>query len=336
MKLRYILGSLVALLTILALAAVACGGDDDDGGDSASVIRTQKGLTVANIDQFSGVSGESNDGADSTIANPGEPAPAVGGGASVANDQAIGDIGGTKLGFGGSSLQQSAGSAGLTVQGYGTATIDADSAKVEFYFGSYNDGKPVPIDEPLPPDAGGGSSSSGSDDGIEVGQAGPITEEDLQPVIDALEAAGADDVEFVEQPYYDPYYASATLRATVSDLDALDGIVSAGTDAASGLDGISLQSSNVIYTVSDCSALQQAALKTAIEDAGDNADVFAAALGVTAGDMIGASNLSWYPNDGTGCDSYWGYYPVYADAAFVGGPAEVYAYAQVAITYAMQ
>lgn len=336
MKMRYVLGTLAALVTLLALTAVACGDDDSDDGGATSEIRTEKGLTVANIERFSGASVESGDGDDASSGGQGT-APAADR-ASIGTDQVIPDIG--RAGFSSSSFVQTAGGAGITVQGFGTAATDADSARIEFYFGRYTEDG-VPIAEP---DARSGSAgSSGGDDvadpaqedGVEVT---PITEADLQPVIDALVAAGVsrDDIEFVEQGYYDPYWASATLRVMVGNLDSLEGIVNAGTDAGNSLGNISLQSSNVIYTVSDCSVLQQSALATAIEDAGDNVQTFATALGVTAGDMIGASNLSWYPTDGTGCDSYWGYYPVYENAAFVGGPSEVSAYAQVAITYAMQ
>lgn len=335
MKVRYILGTLAALMTLLALAAVACGNNDDSDGGSTSRITTEKGLTVANMDQFRGAGAEAND-ADDNSARP-AGAPAFDGGGTVA-DEATSDIG--RTGFSGSSFVQTAGGAGITVQGFGTATTDADSARIEFYFGRYaEDG--VPIAEP---DARSGSTGSsdggdidepGQDGGVEVT---PITEANLQAVIDALVAAGVsrDGIQFVEQGYYDPYWASGTLRVTVGNLDSLEGIVSAGTNAGNALTDITLQSSNVIYTVSDCSALQQAALETAIDDAGDNVQTFATALGVTAGEMIGASNLSWYPTDGTACDSYWGYYPVYEDASFVGGPSEVSAYAQVAITYAMQ
>lgn len=332
MKIRYVLGSVAALVAVLALTAAACGGDDDDDGGSVSAIRTQKGLTVANIDQFGAGSAESADGDDAGLG----AAPVVNGGGGVGADAAISEIGKGGSGFGGPSFLQTAGGAGITVQGFGTATADADSARIEFYFGRYNDGE-IRFDEPLPPEVEVDSpGSSSGDDAVELQEVSPITEADLQPVIDALVAAGVsrDDIEFVEQGYYDPYWASATLRVAVNDLGALEGIVNAGTDAANGLEGISLQGSNVIYTVSDCAALQQAALGTAIEDAGDNVQTFAAALGVTAGDMIGASNLSWYPTDGTGCDSYWGY-PV-LEAGFADGPAEVSAYAQVAITYAMQ
>jgi uncharacterized protein YggE len=334
MKVSYILGTLV-LMTALALAVVACGDDDDDDGGSASEIRTEKGLTVANMDQFRGTGSEAGDTDDSGTRPGGASASDS---AAIGRDEVISGIG--RAGFSGSSFMQTASGAGVTVQGFGTATMDADSARIEFYFGRYTEDG-VPIAEP---DARSGSAgSSGGDDvvdqpqedGVEVT---PINEADLQPVIDALVAAGvsSDDIEFVEQGYYDPYWASATLRVNVGNLDALEGLVNAGSDAGNALTNITLQSSNVIYRVGDCSALQQAALETAIEDAGDNVQTFASALGVTAGEMIGASNLSWYPNDGTGCDSYWGYYPVYEDAAFIGGPTEVSASAQVAITYAMQ
>jgi uncharacterized protein YggE len=335
MKVRYILATLAALMTLLALAAVACGDDDDDDGGSTSGIRTEKGLTVANMDQFRGDGAGAGDGDDSAAWPGGAPEFD---GAGVGGDEVISNIG--RAGFSGPSFVQTAGGAGITVQGFGTATTEADSARIEFYFGRYaEDGVPIPEPDLRP----GSSGSSGADDVVDPAQedgveAIPITEADLQPVIDALVAAGVsrDDIEFVEQGYYDPYWATATLRVKVGNLDSLEGVVGAGTNAGNSLTDIALQSSNVIYTVGDCSSLQQAALGTAMEDAGDNVQTFATALGVTAGEMIGASDLSWYPTDGTGCDSYWGYYPVDEDAAFIAGPTEVSAYAQVAITYAMQ
>lgn len=337
MKLRYIAGSLAALLVVLAVSAVACGDDeggDDGDGDTTSEIRIEKGLTVANIGVFRGGAGEESAGDD--VATDGAAAPlAPATGENAAGDAAY-DIGIGREGIAGYPAQAVQTGAGLTVQGYGTATADADSARIEFYFGRYNEEpKPIPVPEPGSPD--GQSSSGGSDGDIradELQEVSPITEEDLQPVIAALQAAGAADVEFVGQGYYDPYWASASLRATVSNLDAVEAVVNAGNEAAAGLEGISLQSSNAMYTISDCSALEQAALEAAIEDAGDNAQTFAAALGVTAGDIVGASNYSYFTDDGT-CGSYWGYYPV-EDIGFVGGPTEVSVYAQVSITYAMQ
>ncbi|MCH8816040.1 MAG: SIMPL domain-containing protein [Chloroflexi bacterium] len=356
MKVRYLLGTVVALL---AIGATACGGGDD-GGDtlSADDIQTQKGIVSAAGAAFGG---ENLEAAEDSALNA-APAP------QIAVDG--GGIGGDRLsvsidagvGFAPNSYLQATGAGtGITVQGYGTATAAADSAKIDFYFGKFQD-RVLPFPEPLFDedvefgDADGATSSGGSgsiggiedepapppdeffDDGFELQEVEPITEADLQPVIDAITAAGVDgsDIEFVGQGYYDPYYASASLRVTVDDLDSIEAIIDAAADAAAPLETIELQNSNVSYSVSDCGTLQTAALETAIADAGDNGVLFADALGVGLGDIIGATNFSYFPTDGSACDSYYGYYPVYEDVGFRGlEEAEVQVYANVSVTYAI-
>jgi uncharacterized protein YggE len=358
MKVRYLLGTVAALVALLAIGATACGGGDD-GGDTLSTddIRTQKGIVAAAGAGFGGENLE----ADGDSALTGAPAPQIGADAGgIGDDRAAVDVEG--FGFAPSSYLQAAGSGtGITVQGYGTATADADSARVELWFSRFSE-RGIPFPEPAFDDdidmgdadgatSSGSSGSTGSveaepvpppdeffDDGFEMQEVEPITEVDLQPVIDALVDAGVarSDIELVGQEYFDPYYASASLRVTVDDTDSIDAIVQAAGDAAAQLENIEMQSSNVSYTVSDCSALQTAALETAIEDAGDNGVLFADALGVGLGDIIGATNFSYFPTDGSACDSYYGYYPVYEAVGFRGlEEAEVQVYAQVAVTYAI-
>jgi hypothetical protein len=142
-------------------------------------------------------------------------APSTGDDSSETADRSSGI--GADLGFGGLDYSPSlqVGQTGITVQGYGTATTDPDSAIIEFYFSSSGEIKPVPA-----PDTGTSSSgSSGSSetvarDSAVAAQVEQITEADLQPVIDAIVVAGVsrDDIEFIGQSYYDVYYASATLR----------------------------------------------------------------------------------------------------------------------------
>lgn len=338
MKRGYALTAVSAIVSVLAIAAIACGGDSDsrgDNGDGEGSIRTQSGLTLANMDAFNqdgAPRGEESatDGDDQLVA-PGAP----GADADFAEDAAVPGRGSAPY----PAFQQVAGGTGITVTGYGTATADADSARVELYFNKYSD---APRPEPVP-DSGSSGSSDGeppppdADDAL-LQETTPISEEDVQPVIDALVGAGVDrnDIEFVGQGYYDPYYSSATLRATVTDIDSIESVTNAAREAAAGLGQIEMGSANVAYSVSDCSALESAALETAIADADENANRFAAALGVTAGEIVGAANMSYYPGEGEACDSYWGYYPVYEDIGFFGGPAEVSVYAQVSVTYAIQ
>jgi uncharacterized protein YggE len=248
------------------------------------------------------------------------PAPGYGGDLSDAG----GEEGGLYTGY---ALQQS--QTGITVYGYGYASADADSAILELYFGAY--ATRVYPEEPVEP--GGTGAGTGST------LAGPITERDLQAVIDAITGQGVsrDDIEFVGSPYYDPYTTSATLRATVRNLDSLDGVVEAVTGAAAGLAEITLQSTYVSYTLSDCSALEQAALEAAVEDAGERASVFAAALGVGLGAITGASSYSYAPYGGTTCDAgAIGPYPLGGYAYTEGQAHSVQLFASVTITYGIE
>jgi hypothetical protein len=184
---------------VLALAFVACGGGDDDGDDGgAPEIRTEKGLAVALAAEAGAISQDRSVG----YASEGDE-----GGEAPSGDRSTGD---STADTSAKALQQ-AQAAGLTVTGYGLASADADSAIVEFYFSSnYSYERPV-------------DSGTGSSGGQEVpdtpSTATPITEGDIQAVIDAVTGAGvaAADIEFIAGSYYDPYYASATLRVTVRE-----------------------------------------------------------------------------------------------------------------------
>ena len=103
----------------------------------------------------------------------------------------------------------------------------------------------------------------------QVPRSNQLSEAELQPVIDALGAAGIprDQIEYLAQGYYDLHFASATIRATVADVNAVDGVVNAASNAAAGIPNVQLQSTNVSYTVSDCAALERAAMEVALEDA---------------------------------------------------------------------
>ena len=231
-------------------------------------------------------------------------------------------------------VQQSSNN-GITVQGYASATADADSAIVEFYFYTNGPGAIEPLQEgrAVPDSAGGGSDSSAP----QPQQAEPITEATLQPVIDALTGAGVprDQIEFIGA-YADLYSSSATLRATVTNLDSLDAVVQAGTNAAAGLGSTFLQNTNVSYTVGDCAALESAAMKAAVEDANERGAAFAQTLGVGLGSIVGASNYSYF--GGTPCDSrfFKGPYPIGGVGYFQGQPREVQVFANIGVTYAIQ
>ena len=336
MKARiWIIGAVAATL---AFGAVACNGDD--GGDNGDPqIRTQKGLAVAaasaNIGRSNATGAEAD---DSDLAAPGI---STSDGSSTARDIAKGGLFYPEFGF---AAQQS--NDGLTVVGYGSASAAADNAIIEFYFGTSGGGDgvvPQGVPETRSADGSTGvavAPALGTDDKTAALQeADPITEAELQPVIDALVGAGVarDDIEFIGQSYYDPYFSSATIRATVHDIGAVDGAVEAARNATGGVPNVQLQSTNVSYTLEECASLETAAMEAAVEDAGDRSQALATVLGVGLGTVTGASNYSYSPFGGTPCDiGYIGPVPL-GGVAYAEGQTnnEVTVFAQISVTYAI-
>jgi len=328
MKLRCTIGGLLAVASLALLAA--CGGGDDGGDDGVSGIRTQKGLAVAALAE--GLAATEGEEGDAAVPAPAAERQASGapGVTGTGYDSAAAQNDATRLG-GAPLLQQ--GTDGITVQGYGSATADADSAIIELYFshngpvGDISQGRSEP-----------GFSGAADSVAPDVQEVAPITEADLQPVIDAVAGAGVagDKIQFVGQSYFDKFYSSATLRATVDNVDSVDAVVQAANDASAGLSGITVNGTNVSYTVSDCTALEEAAMKAAVEDAGERAQVFGRALGVGVGAVKGASNYSYF--GGTPCDPgfYPGPYPLGGITYAEGQPREVQVIANISVTYAIQ
>ena len=177
MKCRRIAGALLAVAALGAL--VACGGGDDDDGE-LSGIRTQKGLAVAAVVEGLAAGEESNAASDAAA-----PLPAAAGGSAGTSGfaQESLDAGITRdaARFGGAPLLQQ-GADGITVQGFGSATANADSAIVEFYY-SRNGPVADTSSGRAEPGSAGGAEPALAPDQQEVQQ---ITEAELQPVIDAI------------------------------------------------------------------------------------------------------------------------------------------------------
>jgi len=329
MKTRVIVAAVVVLIALAALA-VACGGDGNGNGDEAG-IRTRQGLGVAALAAGANIGAETadQDGAGAPV--PGAPSVDTGvskGGTGFAAP----DI------FPYSPLQQS--QDGITVQGYGSAAITADAAILEFYFGGKATGvEPQSSRDSSEPGSSGGGTSSEPAPQLAV-QAQQITEADLKPVVDAIVAAGvpAADVEVIVTPYYgDPSYGgSATVRATVRNIDSVDAVVQAATTASIPAN-ISFSGTNVSYTVSDCAALEKSAMEAAVKDARDRATNFAGVLGVGLGAVAGASNYSSSLYGGSPCDSQFiGPVPLGGIAYAEGQTPDVQLMATVTITFSIQ
>ncbi len=323
MKARVLFMSIIALIAV----AAACGGDD--GGGASSEIQVQKGLSVAAISGQGAGGGQTSAAvnAPSVIGDVVQEAASSGRGGSMASDMYA------------PAPQMQAGGNGITVQGYGSATVNADSALIELYFGSGGGIKPMPYPMEESDSAGGSGVAPVPPITPVTQEAKPITEADLQPVIDAIVGAGVarSDIQLVSQPYYDPYFSSATLRVTVKNMDKVDGVMQAAKSAAAGLSDIYLQNVNVSYTVSDCTALEKAAMKAAVEDAAARAGAFAEALGAGLGPVTGAANYSYAPFGGTPCNSqYMGPYPMGGVAYEAGQPSQVQVVSTVSVTYAIK
>lgn len=304
--------ALIVAAVLLTAGAAACGGGG--GGPTATQeVRSQQGLLVAAALQ-------AGQRAQDQLSGAGE------GDGSAAPGAQTRDTGTTDIAAAAYSLSND----GLTVSGYGMAAASADSAILEMYFST----------TAVYPRTDEGGSSGSSDSGQTTPSVASISESDLQPVIDALVNAGVarSDIEYIGGSYYDPYYASATLRVTVRDLANLGNVVQTANDAASGLTNVYLQSSYVSYTLNDCAALERAALDAAVSDAGARATTLAAALGVTRGAIQGASDGgAYWPYGGTACSSgYAGPYPLGGVAYAEGQSQQVTVYSTVSITYAMQ
>ena len=308
-------GLVALLLLAVASVATACGGDDEQ----AAEIRTQRGLAVA-------LAAQAGQSAQDRASGEGDTNNGTGGAgqpASLYPDATRGDA------AAGALLQPA--SEGLTVTGYGMASADADSALLELYFSSSD---AYPRTEPSDPSGGTGSSGA-----ADTPAASPISESDLQPVIDAITGQGVarEDIEYIGGSYYDPYYGSATLRVTVREIDRLTGVQQAATGAAAALTNVFLQGTYVSYTITNCDALEIAAMKAAVEDAAARGDALAEAVGVTRGAVTGATSYAYSPFGGTACTAgYVGPYPMGGVAYAEGQAREVQVYASVTVTYAMQ
>lgn len=297
---------LIAIVLAAGIALSACGGGNDEGEPQivaahGDAVRS----AVLSADRISAVA-EDEDSRGGVVQPGFAEVAGMGGAPSV-------------------GLQQ--GTGGITVTGYGVASVEADSAFLELYFGGYY--VEVPVDEP---DAVPGSG------GISYRSVSAISEADLQPVIDALVDAGVarEDIELLGGTYYDPYSSSATLRVTVRDLDELPELVEAATDGASELPDIYLQGTYVSYTLEDCAALAQAALDEAVADARERGAALAQALSVTLGGVVAAADYGWSPFGGTPCGAD------YAAPVPIGGVAyaesqapQVEFYATISVTFAL-
>jgi len=350
----------LSLLTALALVAVACGGAGaevkvDKGlaayaGSNAGAVQQDAGNAARSASQAS----QSAPAASQASYNESSAsAPAINtggmGGPALARD-AVSSKDAAAL----APLEQ-AGPLGIVVQGYGRATAPADTAQVAFTVSKSGVAYPVPMGETKPIEPGVIEGSTGTGSAAAPGitpvppdiyttpvPPEPITEADLQPLVDAIKAQGVSDsdieVTIYPSTYYGPYGSpTALVTVTLHDVSKVGGLIDAASQAVAASGTLYLQNTGVTYSVSDCDALLKEARGAAVEDARDNGAGLAEALGVGLGAIQGATEYSYDPYGYSGCQSqsglvYDSYMPPYDPAQ----PAEVQIISNVTISFAMQ
>jgi uncharacterized protein YggE len=360
---------IVALSVVAALAvvAVACGGADAE-------VKVDKGLAAyaganpASVESDAGQSARpaasTNTGSEVSYGEQlGAPAArsavAPSGMGGDTTDSAIGSAYPKTTDSARLAPMEQAGPLGIVVQGYGRATAPADTAKVGFVVGKGGVVYPEPmgITKPMEPgvvteDSGAGSAPSQP---VEVTPVPPdvyptpvpvtpITDADLQPLIDAIKAQGVSDgdieVNIYPSTYYGPY-GTPTARVTVTlhDMSKVGGLIDAGNQAVNNSNTIYMQNVGVTYSVNDCDVLLREARAAAVQDARDNGAGLADALGVGLGGIQGATESNWDPYGYSGCQSQSGGPVPYE---YEGPPydpsvaAEVQIISNVTISFAMQ
>jgi uncharacterized protein YggE len=102
------------------------------------------------------------------------------------------------------------------------------------------------------------------------------------------------------------------------------------------LGDIQLSSTNVSYTVSDCTALEKEAMKAAVEDARERGAAFAETLGVGLGNVTGAAHYSYSPYGGSACGTgIVGPYPLGGAPYIESQSRVVQVFANISVTFAI-
>jgi uncharacterized protein YggE len=310
----------------VAVLALACGGEGD-GREGA--IRVEKGLVAAGAFPGGGAAGGATGGGESQIAVPPVPIPAPGAATGKGADFSFDRL---QLVPGGFSLQ--GGGEGINVQGFGSATAPASTARLQLFVVGGEGFYPKPIEcppgEPCP--------------GMPPPQPTPLAQADLAPIVEAIKAQGVAeaDIEVTLNPdgYYDPYGPGrASITVTISDpQDRVQPIADAARDAAE-TGNLFLESVNVLYSVSPevCATMERESMLAAVEDARDRAQLLAQVLGVGIGNVVFASHYSYSPFGPSPCDAtalaYPEFYGGYSDPT---QPAEATLTSNVMVTFAIQ
>ncbi|MGH2560796.1 MAG: SIMPL domain-containing protein [Thermomicrobiales bacterium] len=252
---------------------------------------------------------------------------------------------------------------GIVAVGFGEAAAPASSASLQFLVGSaafFGGGFAGPVIE-VPPAEGGEVAVSATPaagqavigepppDAVFAGPP-PLTSEQLDPIVDALVAAGATEaaitvtVPVLSSILFGPGGPdTGEIRVTVDQPEAeqLNDLVTVSTTAARDA-GLAILHVGARYEAADCTALIQQARDAAVAAARERAEGLATAVGVTLGELVQASETPYFgPSGGGGCvaegapGEFFGPYGPGTDPPFdPTAEAEAEAYVQVSLTYA--
>ncbi|HXG35408.1 MAG TPA: SIMPL domain-containing protein [Dehalococcoidia bacterium] len=162
---------------------------------------------------------------------------------------------------------------GLAAPGFGRASMPADGAILQLGLGMATVYVPP---GPIPP----GNSL--------------IPESSVNAIVEAIKGAGVDalDIAVNTGAAGKPYGpGSVTLVVRVRDLAKLDATVQAASIAASGQE-TPVFATGVLYTASNCGALEEQALQAAVNDARERAELLARILQVGLGPVSFATSYS--------------------------------------------
>jgi uncharacterized protein YggE len=213
---------------------------------------------------------------------------------------------------------------GVTAVGTGEATAKPDGAMVRFTIGS---------------------------DAAFYGTGAPtfdfVKEEDLQPVVEALQDEGVskDDISVgtFAQGMYDPYSGGAAQITFLWPRPAeMETVLEAAQEAIRRETDYSLQGLEVMFTLSKskCEPAEEKAEKAALEDARQQAERLAGMADLSLGDVIAISeapSLIDYYGGVSGCDALGGFQTYdYIPVTGAGSPSEVTVSVSLQITFAIQ
>lgn len=157
----------------------------------------------------------------------------------------------------------------ITVVGLGQATAPADIARLEFRFASR---------QPFTPSALGPLR-------LPVQQARQVTEEALEPVVEALVAIEIpeNNIEIQTSSIENPRVLVTLSRP---DRDRIQQVVASASGAVGNNETLFLQSIGAAYALNDCRPLERTARRAALSDAQNQANGLATDLGVQIGDLL--------------------------------------------------